>query len=67
MRALFVSALCLVLPACERNPSDSSASTGANARAHAVAAAVQPLFDGLGNLHFPITTTSEEAQRYFDQ
>lgn len=27
----------------------------------------QPLFQGLGDLHFPITTTSEEAQRYFDQ
>jgi len=27
----------------------------------------QPLFEGLGNVHFPITTASEEAQRYFDQ
>src|SRR3977135_1570904 len=26
-----------------------------------------PLFDNLGSLHHPITTTSEEAQRYFDQ
>jgi tetratricopeptide (TPR) repeat protein len=25
------------------------------------------LFDGLGNLHFPITTTHPEVQRYFDQ
>jgi hypothetical protein len=27
----------------------------------------QPLFEGLGDLHFPITTASETAQRYFDQ
>lgn len=26
-----------------------------------------PLFDNLGTLHHPITTTSEQAQRYFDQ
>ncbi|WP_164851324.1 tetratricopeptide repeat protein [Larkinella soli] len=26
-----------------------------------------PLFDNLGGLHFPITTRSDEAQRYFDQ
>ena len=26
-----------------------------------------PLFDNLGSLHHPMTTTSEQAQRYFDQ
>jgi tetratricopeptide (TPR) repeat protein len=26
-----------------------------------------PLFEGLGNVHYPITTQSKEAQRYFDQ
>lgn len=26
-----------------------------------------PLFDNLGTLHHPVTTTSEQAQRYFDQ
>src|SRR5438128_6276454 len=26
-----------------------------------------PLFDNLGTLHHPITTTSEKAQQYFDQ
>jgi len=26
-----------------------------------------PLFNNLGSLHHPITTTSEQAQRYFDQ
>src|SRR5688572_2504577 len=26
-----------------------------------------PVFDGLGKHHHPVTTTSKEAQRYFDQ
>ena len=30
-------------------------------------AALPPLFDNLGSLHHPITTTSELAQQYFDQ
>jgi tetratricopeptide (TPR) repeat protein len=29
--------------------------------------AAVPLYDGLGNVHFPITTASPQAQRYFDQ
>lgn len=29
--------------------------------------AAPPLFDNLGSLHYPITTTSELAQQYFDQ
>ena len=29
--------------------------------------AAPPLWDNLGNLHFPITTSSPEAQGYFDQ
>jgi len=29
--------------------------------------AAPPLFNNLGSLHHPITTTSEQAQRYFDQ
>lgn len=29
--------------------------------------AAVPLFDTLGTLHHPITTTSDQAQRYFDQ
>ncbi len=33
----------------------------------AMEAAAVPLFEGLGEQHFPITTTSELAQRYFDQ
>jgi tetratricopeptide (TPR) repeat protein len=29
--------------------------------------AAPPLWDGLGDLHYPITTASPQAQRYFDQ
>ncbi|MGE0453960.1 MAG: hypothetical protein AB7O37_11445 [Vicinamibacteria bacterium] len=29
--------------------------------------AVAPLLEGLGSVHFPITTNSERAQRFFDQ
>lgn len=35
--------------------------------AHADQIATMPLFDNLGSLHHPITTSSELAQRYFDQ
>ena len=47
--------------------------TGAPADASADTAAVtedewrQPIFDGLGDEHFPITTESADAQAYFDQ
>lgn len=32
-----------------------------------VESAREPLFDGLGNLHHPVTTSSPLAQRFFDQ
>jgi len=32
-----------------------------------VAVPAVPLYDGLGKVHFPITTASPQAQRYFDQ
>ncbi|GAB4536281.1 MAG: hypothetical protein Tsb0014_23890 [Pleurocapsa sp.] len=32
-----------------------------------IAQATAPLFQGMGDLHHPITTQSPEAQRYFDQ
>jgi tetratricopeptide (TPR) repeat protein len=37
------------------------------AAAPAEQTAAPPLFDNLGSLHHPITTTSEQTQRYFDQ
>src|SRR5919199_1765936 len=33
----------------------------------AATAATPPLFDGVGTLHHPVTTSSPQAQRYFDQ
>ncbi len=33
----------------------------------AAASAREPIFDGLGNLHHPVTTNSPLAQRFFDQ
>jgi tetratricopeptide (TPR) repeat protein len=41
------------------NPPTASAQPGASSSV--------PLFDNLGTLHHAITTTSEQAQRYFDQ
>jgi hypothetical protein len=41
-----------------------------NGHAHAIeipADAAVPLFEGLGNHHFSITTSSETAQAYFNQ
>jgi tetratricopeptide (TPR) repeat protein len=44
-----------------------SLSVVALAEAAERAASRVPLFDNLGSLHHPITTRSQEAQRYFDQ
>src|SRR5262249_52940211 len=30
-------------------------------------ASPEPLYTGLGDVHFPVTTTSPDAQKYFDQ
>src|SRR5262245_10898440 len=73
MRSAVVAALCILLCACDPAPEDATIpsqpapAADATAAGDAVAAAVQPLFEGLGSLHFPITTSSEDAQRYFDQ
>jgi tetratricopeptide (TPR) repeat protein len=54
--------------ACDRAPSPATSRASApDSAAGVVNEAVQPLFDGLGDLHFAITTNSRDAQRYFDQ
>jgi tetratricopeptide (TPR) repeat protein len=53
------------LAACQ--PTNTGPPPAAQTNAAAIDAAAQPLFDGLGNLHFAITTASPDAQRYFDQ
>jgi tetratricopeptide (TPR) repeat protein len=51
------------------NPSmrDALALSAAFVQAQAQSSAGIRLYDGLGKVHFPITTASPEAQRYFDQ
>ena len=64
MRATaLLCAACACLIACDREPSrDASSTVAPDSAAGVVNEAVQPLFDGLGNLHFAITTNSPEAQ-----
>jgi tetratricopeptide (TPR) repeat protein len=59
MRTLILAAAAvLLLSACDR----SAPTTSAPAREPG-----QPLFEGLGGVHFAISTQVDEAQRYFDQ
>jgi len=47
---------------------ESAPSSQASAQPLPAAGAVrEPIFDGLGNLHHPVTTNSPLAQRFFDQ
>jgi tetratricopeptide (TPR) repeat protein len=52
----------VLLIGCDRREAAPDAATPASAPADA-----QPLFEGLGGVHFPVTTSSPEAQRYLDQ
>ena len=45
----------------------TAAGQDGHAHAEGVADAAVPLFDGLGDHRFPVTTTSDDAQAYFDQ
>ena len=45
----------------------TAAGQDGHAHAEGVAGAAVPLFDGLGEHHFPVTTTSDDAQAYVDQ
>ncbi|HTN84226.1 MAG TPA: hypothetical protein VL242_11085, partial [Sorangium sp.] len=70
-RALFSLPLlwsCAALAACgaEPRPASPGAEPGPGA-ADAPDAEVVPLFADIGSLHHPVTTSSQLAQRYFDQ
>jgi tetratricopeptide (TPR) repeat protein len=71
-RLLMLIVLALVA-ACSQENLDTAAGAAETADRSSASASVsdegwrQPLFEGLGDLHFPITTASETAQRYFDQ
>lgn len=59
-RAMLAGAVCaLGLAGCDRRPAETGQSRGEGRLA--------PLLKNLGNLHFPITTKSPEAQRFFNQ
>jgi len=45
----------------------AAAFAGAVIATHAAEKLPGPIFDGLGDLHHPVTTSSPRAQRYFDQ
>lgn len=60
---------CAALAACgaePRNPWPGAVPPDQDS-AETPGARVVPLFEGLGDLHHPVTTSSELAQRYFDQ
>lgn len=62
LRPLITLSIALALSACGTPaPLDSRAAAPVAKQAGA------PLFDGMGDHHLPITTTSPQAQRYFDQ
>ncbi len=60
----------VLIPGCSREPAEPTADSTPvleAPRAAAEEAWRQPLFEGLGDLKLPITTSSETAQRYFNQ
>jgi tetratricopeptide (TPR) repeat protein len=78
MRRLVIALSFLAITACGASTSPQTATPDATAAAQSGTPAAgasaaagdqwrQPLFDGLSDLHFPITTSSETAQKYFDQ
>lgn len=70
MKRLWLLLALAVTAACSQEAADPAAAA-AQPTALAILAEDdnwrQPLFDGLGDLHLPITTSSQTAQRYFDQ
>jgi hypothetical protein len=73
LRALVLLALMLSFACTRETPGTSAAASEAAPETTTAETTTegngwrQPLFDGLGDLHLPITTNSETAQRYFDQ
>ena len=61
----FVAFALLFACACAASPKAEQASTTPSSTGDAARTA--PLLEGMGDLHWPISTDSELAQRYFDQ
>ena len=62
---------CLILPAlaisgCTESSGDASIAARSEHRLSSTRTGA-PLFDDLGDYHYPVTTRSPQAQRYFDQ
>lgn len=69
LRSVVACIALMWLGACASTSSSSSASSGATATTPETTQAdrTAPLLEGMGDLHWPISTGSELAQRYFDQ
>ena len=69
LRSVVACIALMWLGACASTSSSSSASSGATATTPETTQAdrTAPLLEGMGDLHWPISTESELAQRYFDQ
>ncbi len=59
--------LCLALADSGRAEPAESPSSAASELQAAIESAHEPIFDGLGDLHHPVTSNSKLAQRFFDQ
>ena len=76
MKPAFLSLLALILFGCKQAPTEQPDITAPSALMCAPALSdidwygkdtPAPLFEGLGNLNFPITTSNPEAQKFFNQ
>lgn len=69
LRSVVACIALMWLGACASTSSSSSASSGATATTPETTQAdrTAPLLEGMGDLHWPISTGSELAERYFDQ
>ena len=63
----FLIVLTLVAAGCAENSGGRTAANESEQRLAGGKSAGAPLFDDLGDYHYPVTTNSPLAQRYFDQ
>lgn len=66
-KPLIVLFAALLLAACTSPSSDTAAQQTQAVAAPPGDQPTAPLLEGIGSLHFPITTTNPRAQKYFDQ
>src|ERR1700739_3724187 len=68
-RTLFAATISLCLVIANSVRADPASSSPAAALQASIDSANEPIFDGLGNLHHPVTSTTKSplAQKFFDQ